>query len=152
MQRTRHLSLVPRQILRLGIIVALLATLTSPATAADGDGAEVLEQPVACDMAWYPTDFDDDPAPILWGDCWGHNVMTPNGDYHLVLTGTLPTEALDEFAADGSPKSYATGCLVNYLFMIEAGFPAGEFVFTDSVRRYSMEGDFKEVCHFKATS
>jgi hypothetical protein len=78
--------------------------------------------------------------------------MTATGDYHLVLTGTLPPESLDEFAADGYPKTYATGCLVNYLFMIEAGFPADQFVFTDSVRRYSREGDFKEVCHFKAIS
>ena len=74
--------------------------------------------------------------------------------HHLVMTGSLPTEALADFVADGSPRSFASTCLVNYLFLIPGGFPFPDEdkIFTDSVQRFSAEGDFKQVCHYSADS
>ncbi len=110
-----------------------------------GGGAQVIHATAGCAVGWNDESWDADSA----GGCDVQNVMTPNGGYKLILHGQIPADQMAAFAADGSPASFATTCLVNYGFLITT-IPGqdwgGRMVFTDSVRHFTPDGQMTEVC------
>ena len=79
-------------------------------------------------------------GPVTTEDCWGTNVKTPDGRYVLVLKGQIPDERMDEF--DG-PLQQATACWANWFFVRD---DSEEPAVTDSVRRFTPDGQMTEVC------
>jgi hypothetical protein len=111
------------------------------AAADTAGGAQVIHANLPCAVGWDAASWDVPSA----GGCDVQNVMTPKGDYKLILHGQIPPDQMAAFIAAGSPRSFAAGCLVNYGFLYMAGFE-GEFVFTDSVRDFTPDGKMTEVC------
>ena len=72
-------------------------------------------------------------------------MLTASGEYHLVLHGQIPEDAMGEFVAAGSPKQFHTICLVNWRFWAESG-SMSTMLFTESVRKFTPNGQMTEVC------
>ena len=127
---------------------ALVLAITVPVTAAEPAGAVVVNEHYPCNVGW------DEASGDLYGSaidesCRVTNVRQPNGTFTQVLHGQIPADRMDAFRADGSPSSFATGCLVNYGWL--KAYHEGEdwgplMVFTTSVRHFTPDGAMTEVC------
>ena len=122
-------------------VLALVIVL--PASAAAPRGAVVVHADYSCNVGW-----DD-----FWGaedsSCDIQNVLKPNGVFTEVLHGQIPADQMAAFRAAGSPRSYATRCLVNYGWLVR--YHAGDdwgplMVFTPSVRHFTPDGRMTEIC------
>lgn len=121
---------------RLAVLGSLVMLVGVAVPAAAGGGAQVVhKEAVPCDVGW-----SDDVGPVTTEDCWGTNVKTPDGRYVLVLKGQIPDERMDEF--DG-PLQQATACWANWFFVRD---DSEEPAVTDSVRRFTPDGQMTEVC------
>ena len=130
-------------------VVALLSAgvlalaIGLPAAAAEPTRAVVVHADYPCNVGWDDSWSAEDPA------CDVQNVLQPKGTFTQVLRGQIPADQMDAFRAAGSPSSYATGCLVNYGWLMK--YHQGEewaplMVFTPSVRHFTPDGKMTEVC------
>jgi hypothetical protein len=134
---------------RMRRVVALLSAgvlalvICLPASAAEPKGSAVVYADYGCNVGWDDSWGAEDPG------CSVLNVRTPSGVFTEVLHGQIPADQMDAFRAAGSPRSFATHCLVNYGWLMK--YHSGEnwgplMVFTPSVRHFTPNGRMTEVC------
>jgi len=140
-----------RTLLLVAASAAVLLMIAAPGVAKTGGGAEVAHfDELPCQVAWYPT---ADPFALNDPACQVHNVRTPNGAYHLVLHGQIPDEFMDDFIADGTPRTHEGACLANYGILVanygdQSNWPPDwSDGLTTSIRRFTPDGKMTEVCH-----
>jgi hypothetical protein len=131
----RVVALLSAGVLALAIVV--------PVSAAEPAGAVVVHADYQCNVGW------DDSWGATDSSCDVQNVLKPNGIFTEVLHGRIPADQMAAFRAAGSRSTYATGCLVNYGWLMK--YHAGEYwgplmVFTPSVRHFTPDGRMTEVC------
>ena len=127
-----------RRVLLLGVLLTAMLAAGSLPVVADGP-AEVIHGSWPCYVGWSDETWE------LEGGCEVHNVLTASGNYHLVLHGQIPDEAMAAFEADGSPKAFPTFCLVNWRFWDDSG-RTDPLIWTESVRKFTPNGQMTEVC------
>ena len=111
-------------------------------------GAVVVREHYACNVGWDAASGDMYNGATD-ESCRVTNVRTANGSFRQVLHGQIPADQMDAFRAAGSPSSFATGCLVNYGWLMkyhQGEDWAGLMVFTTSVRHFTRDGRMTEVC------
>ena len=115
---------------------------------APASAAVTVDEVYPCNVGWDATSGDLYEGAID-DSCRVTNVRTANGSFKQVLHGQIPAEWMDEFRAAGSPSSFATGCLVNYGWLMkyhQGQDWTGLMVFTTSVRHFTPDGKVTEVC------
>jgi hypothetical protein len=132
--------------MRRAALLAVVWMMALSGIASASNGAKVLHANLPCAVGWDDSSWSTPSA----GGCDVQNVMTPKGDYKLILHGQIPVDQMAAFIAAGSPKSFATRCLVNYGFLYTAEPPIPHWepfmVRTDSVRHFTPDGKMTEVC------
>jgi hypothetical protein len=131
----------------LGAAVLALAIMV-PVVVAAPAGAVTVNEVYPCNVGWDAASGDLYQGAID-DSCQVTNVRTANGGFTQVLHGQVPADWMDAFRAAGSPSSFATGCLVNYGWLMK--YHQGEdwgplMVFTTSVRHFTPDGKMTEVC------